>query len=214
MSIHLCIHIQFRARCCPCPIRWGWHGHSGRIAAFRVPLVPRFAILPCILGKRCLVVRAGKRFLNFPQATPHLAAMSVSQPPPVHSKSLREQNVASISSMVLSTSTSVWVRHLWAETHPYTWGIYSLGLWPVYATARPVNPQHALWAQDGVSADTTRADSTGVFARYLEDISVITRDPGLLHVDMEPLTFQARLPDLELEIDSSWVSPMSTRSSA
>ena len=45
--------------------------------------------LPCILGERCLEVRTGKSFLNFPQATQHLAAMALSQPPPEHSISPR-----------------------------------------------------------------------------------------------------------------------------
>ena len=36
--------------------------------------------LPRILGERCLVVRIGKSFLNFPQGIQHLAAMALSQP--------------------------------------------------------------------------------------------------------------------------------------
>ena len=44
-----------------------------------------------------------------------------------------------------------------------------------------------------------QTDSTGVLARFLEDILVITRDQELgLHVDMEPFTFHASLPCLEL----------------
>ena len=42
-----------------------------------------------ILGERCLVVRTGQSCLNFPQATQHLAAMALSQPPPEHSMSPR-----------------------------------------------------------------------------------------------------------------------------
>ena len=34
-----------------------------------------------ILGERCLVVRIGNSFLDFPQCTEHLSAMALSQPP-------------------------------------------------------------------------------------------------------------------------------------
>ena len=44
--------------------------------------------LPRILGVRCLVVRTGKIFLNFPQAIQHLA-MALSQAPPEHNMSPR-----------------------------------------------------------------------------------------------------------------------------
>ena len=103
--------------------------------------------------------------------------------------------------MVPSTSASVTVRP-WARTHPY---IRADIIWVFvqafsYATARLVDPQHTLWAQYGVSADTTTAGSTGVLARFLEDTLVITKDQdlGLLQVDMEPFTFHANLPCLEL----------------
>ena len=43
--------------------------------------------LPRILSERCLVVRTGKSFLNFPLATQHLATMALPQPPPKHSMS-------------------------------------------------------------------------------------------------------------------------------
>ena len=45
--------------------------------------------LPRTLRERCLVVRTGKSFLNFPKATQHLAAMALLQPPPEHSTSPR-----------------------------------------------------------------------------------------------------------------------------
>ena len=45
--------------------------------------------LPCILGERCLVVRTGRSVQNFPQATQHLEAKAMSQPPPEHSISPR-----------------------------------------------------------------------------------------------------------------------------
>ena len=91
--------------------------------------------------------------------------------------------------------------HRWAETHLYTCSTYIIWVFDQslrYGTARLVDPQHTLWAQDGVFADTTTADSTGVLARFLEDIMVITRDQelGLLHVDTEPFTFHASLPCL------------------
>ena len=69
-----------------------WHSHCDGAAAGRWGLVPIFRYhggrakkqalytLPCILGESCLVVRAGKSFLNFPQAMQNLAAMSLSQP--------------------------------------------------------------------------------------------------------------------------------------
>ena len=68
-------------------------------------------------------------------------------------------------------------------------------------------PLQVLWTHSmhcehrmGVSANTTTADCTGVLPRFLEDILVITKDQelGLLHVDMEPVTFHASLPCLEL----------------
>ena len=45
------------------------------------------------------------------------------------------------------------------------------------ATALLVDPQHKLWAQNGVAADTTTADSNGVLVRFLEDIM----GPSLAH---------------------------------
>ena len=78
-----------------------WHSHCSRAAAGQLCLVPMFVTmeygremqasytLPCILGERCLGVRTGKGFLNFPQATQHLAAMAVSQLSPKHSMSPR-----------------------------------------------------------------------------------------------------------------------------
>ena len=55
------------------------------------------------------------------------------------------------------------------------------------ATALLVDPQYALWAQEGVVANITTVDSTGIFARFLEHIMANTRDQelGLLHVDTE-----------------------------
>ena len=90
--------------------------------------------------------------------------------------------------------------HRWARTHPYTLGRYSLGLRPAlsYATACFVNQQLASWVQDGVSADTTPADIIGVLARFLEDIMVITRDQKLGLLRVEPFTFHASLPRLDL----------------
>ena len=68
------------------------------------------------------------------------------------------------------------------------------------ATALLVDPPHALWALDWVVADTTRAGSTGVFARFLDDSMANTRDQelGLLGLDMELFTFHTCLPYLEL----------------
>ena len=43
-------------------------------------------ILLRTLEERCLEVRTGSSLLNFPQATQHLAAMALSQPPIMHSK--------------------------------------------------------------------------------------------------------------------------------
>ena len=57
------------------------------------------------------------RLRYFLQATQHLAAMALSQPPPQHSISPWQQKVTSISSMVLSTSTSI-LDQWWVETQP------------------------------------------------------------------------------------------------
>ena len=61
------------------------------------------------------------------------------------------------------------------------------------ATALIVDQKLAPWEHDGVIAGTTRADSTGVLAGFLYDITTNARDQelGLLQVDMEPLTFHA-----------------------
>ena len=50
---------------------------------------PAWYTLRHILGERCLVVRTGKRFLNFSQATQNVAAMALPHPPPKHSISSR-----------------------------------------------------------------------------------------------------------------------------
>ena len=68
-----------------------------------------------------------------------------------------------------------------------------------YATAPVVGPQYTLWALDEFAYATTTA-STGIFARFIEDIMAITRDqePGLHHVDTELFTFHASLPRIEV----------------
>ena len=38
-------------------------------------------LLSRALGERCLVIRADKSFLNFPQVSQHLVAMALPQPP-------------------------------------------------------------------------------------------------------------------------------------
>ena len=82
-------------------------------------------------------------------------------------------------------------------------------------TALLVDPQHALWTLHGFVADATKADSTGILTRFLEVTMANIRDYklGLRHVDTEPFTFRASFHALSLEIHSSWVSAMSTRSS-
>ena len=65
------------------------------------------------------------------------------------------------------------------------------------ATVLLVDSQYTLWAQDGAAADTITADSTGVLARFLEDIVAITRDQELillLHADMVPFGFHVSRP--------------------
>ena len=51
------------------------------------------------LGDRLLVVRMGKSFVKFPQATHHIVAIALSRPPPALSMSLRLQKVASTTNM-------------------------------------------------------------------------------------------------------------------
>ena len=84
--------------------------------------------------------------------------------------------------------------HWWADV---VW-VFDRSL--TIATAHLVDPQHTLSAHDGVSADTTTADGTRALVRFLEDIMANTRHQalGLIHVDMEPFTFYASLPRLEL----------------
>ena len=80
-----------------------------------------------------------------------------------------------------------------------------------YATASLVDPQHALRAKDGVSADTTTADNTGVLDRFLEDILIITSDQklGFFILTWSPLLSMPAFHALSLEIHSTWVSVMS-----
>ena len=63
--------------------------------------------LPRILDERCLMIRTGKSFLNFPQATQHLVSMAL-----LHL--LQSQ-----------------FGHRLAETDPSTWDRHSLSLQPV-----------------------------------------------------------------------------------
>ena len=67
------------------------------------------------------------------------------------------------------------------------------------ATSRLVIPLHFLWTQT-YTVNTGRS-CTVVLARFLKDITTITRDQelGLFHVDMEPFAFHTSLPHLELE---------------
>ena len=81
--------------------------------------------LPRILGERCLVVSKGKSFLKFPQATQHLAAMALSQPPHHPGSRMWLPPQAWCRRHPLKSQ----FRHRWAATHPYTWGRYSMGLW-------------------------------------------------------------------------------------
>ena len=91
----------------------------------------------------------------------------------------------------------------------------SLGHPPIAsdATALLVDPQHTLWAQDRVAANTTTADSTGVLATFLEDIIANTKDQELVFfmLTWSPLLSMPAFYVLCLEIHSSWVSMMSTR---
>ena len=61
--------------------------------------------------------------------------------------------------------------------------------------------QLALGAFSGVFANSTAIDSAGIIAQVFEDVKVNTWDQelGLLHVDVESITFHASLPCLELE---------------
>ena len=92
------------------------------------------------------------------------------------------------------------VCHQWAE--PWRNNIRSnLGQPPVdqWSLAPLVGPQLALWTFNGIVANSTAADSTGVL---------------VLHADTEPFTFHANLPCHELGIQSSIVSAMCTKSLA
>ena len=62
-----------------------------------------------------------------------------------------------------------------------------------------MDPQLALWALDGVVANTLAADRTGILACFPYNITANTRDHeiGLLGVDMGPFIFHANLPCLE-----------------
>ena len=93
-AFRLCLSCHRSNRSC--------HSHCSRAVTARVPLGPHVSLtwsiaeqtqttytLSRILGERCLEVRAGKSFLNFPQATQRLEAIALPQPPPEHSISPR-----------------------------------------------------------------------------------------------------------------------------
>ena len=127
--------------------------------------------LPCILVERCLGLGQ--------------ARFSLTSPGHTASGSNGTITASTEAQFTLTPSTDiVWVFH------------ESLN----YGTARLVDPQHTVWAQDNVSADTIAADNTGVLARFLEDNLAITKDQdlGLLHVETEPFTFHANLLPPEL----------------
>ena len=87
---------------------------------------------PRILGERCLVVRTSKSFLNFPQATQHLAAMTLSQPLPEHIISpIGSRKWLPLETCCRRHPLESQFGHRWAETHAYTWGRYRLGLRPL-----------------------------------------------------------------------------------
>ena len=88
--------------------------------------------LPRTLGERCLEVRTGSSFLNFPQATQHQVAMALTHSPhqstachpdsrkwPPHQAWCLQHPLGSL------------VCRQWAETRLYTWGRYSSGRSPV-----------------------------------------------------------------------------------
>ena len=64
-----------------------------------------------------------------------------------------------------------------------------------------MDPQHTLWAQDGISVDTTTAGSTGVFVRFLGGHPGHHQRPGTWSSLCwhGTFTFHASLPCLELE---------------
>ena len=74
-----------------------------------------------------------------------------------------------------------------------------------YATACLVDPQHVLWAQDGVSADTTTADSTDFWRTSWS--SQKTRNLVLFMLTWSPLLSMPAFHALSLEIHSSLGCP-------
>ena len=73
--------------------------------------------LPCILRERCLGVRAGKNFLDFPLVIQYLAGMALSQPQRSTAHRLGSRTWP-MSSMVSSTSTSIIVLPSMGRTSP------------------------------------------------------------------------------------------------
>ena len=143
--------------------------HRNDNAALQSEHRPCVHTLPGILGEKCLVIRTDNHFLNFIQAVQHLVPMALSQPPPEHSMSPRYLKVASTSSMGPSTSSSVSVLLSMDQALPiHLWQTVLVGHQSSSnATAPLVDPQLALWALKGVTANTTRVDSAGVLARFL-----------------------------------------------
>ena len=72
-----------------------------------------------------------------------------------------------------------------------------------------MDPQYTLWALDGVLANTTTANSTGVLARFLEGILASTRDqePVLFMLTQNPLPSMLASRALSMEIHFSWGCP-------
>ena len=80
--------------------------------------------LPHTLGERCLVVRTGKSFLNFPAG--HIASGSWSAAYHPGSKTWLPHQAWCHRHPLQSQ-----FGHRWAENRPYTWGRYSLGHRPI-----------------------------------------------------------------------------------
>ena len=105
----------------------------------------------------------------------------------------------------------------WCHCHPlqsqfcHRWALPHINIcvadiaWAGYqscsdVTAPVLDPQSGQGALDGVAADATTSDNTGIPAKCLEDImhNIKDQEIGLFHVNMETFTSHSTLPNLDL----------------
>ena len=159
------------------------------------------------------MVKTGTNFLNYPQATQQLAGVVVSQP--------HQSTTYHLGSREWPSYQTRFRRHPlqseccnWCPSLSITPGAGTVWVYIESRTALLVDPQ--LCKLDGVAANTTTTDSTGVVSTFLDDImvNISTRNSVFFMLTPSPLLSIPAFHALGLEIHTSWAPAMSTRSSA